>query len=335
MSDAEHAKVARKLKRAQKENAALQAELEGARKRIAQLKHERKYSCSVTCFSNSVFLDKVYENEIATMDVSTSGSESEALAEVDLTPVIIKSAKAVPGASRGRRKEAASSGPDEDGDDAAMSDASGPGTSLLATATTVAAGEQARKKTKKHVRPIADTIYRIVSVPTDAEGRTILPFSIGLHTIHSLGEVAWDRPAYHNKRYIMPIGFHSSRPYPSTVNSEANTTWHSRILDGGPSPLFEVTAEDDPAHPFTGGTSTGVWSAIMKQAASIRSREPAGSASGPDFFGLGNATVAMLIERLPGADRCQQYERKRYEMSAKGHAAVAVPTSDNTEPVID
>lgn len=271
------------------------------------------------------------------MDVSTSGSESEALAEVDLTPVITKTAKAAaaaPSTTRGKRKEIVSSGPEEDGDDAALSDASGPGTSLPTT-TTAVANEQTRKKMKKRVRPIADTVYRVVSVPMDAENKTILPFSIGLHTIHSLGEVAWDRPAYHNKRYIMPIGFHSSRPYPSTINADTNTVWHSRILDGGPSPLFEVTAEDNPAHPFTGNTSTGVWSAIMKQAASIRSREPAGSASGPDFFGLGNATVTMLIERLPGADRCHQYERKRYEMSAKGHAAIAIPTSDNTEPVVD
>lgn len=44
VGDAEHAKVIRKLKRVQRENATLQADLEAARKRIAQLKHERKYS---------------------------------------------------------------------------------------------------------------------------------------------------------------------------------------------------------------------------------------------------------------------------------------------------
>ena len=126
----------------------------------------------------------------------------------------------------------------------------------------------------------------------------------------------------------MPTGYHSSRQYPSNIDPEGMTTWHSKILDGGSAPLFEVYAEDDLEHPFRGGTSTGVWSSIMRQTSALRNRDPAGSASGPDFFGLGNSTVSMLIERLEGADKCEQYERKRFEMSAKGHAAVAVPTSD-------
>lgn len=191
------------------------------------------------------------------------------------------------------------------------------------------AGHAPPKKRKKQVRPISETVYRVVPVPTDpATGQVILPFSIGVHTIHSLGTIVWDRPAYHNKRYIMPVGYHSSRQYPSNIDPEAMTTWHSKILDGGNTPRFEVYAEDDPEHPFIGNTSTGVWSSIMRQTSALRNREPAGSASGPDFFGLGNSTVAMLIEKLEGADKCAQYEKKRFEMSVKGHAAVAVPTSD-------
>lgn len=126
----------------------------------------------------------------------------------------------------------------------------------------------------------------------------------------------------------MPVGYHSSRQYPSNIDPEAMTTWHSKILDGGNTPRFEVCAEDDPEHPFKGSTSTGVWSSIMRQTSALRNRDPAGSASGPDFFGLGNSTVAMLIEKLEGVDKCEQYEKKRFEMSVKGHAAVAVPTSD-------
>lgn len=124
--------------------------------------------------------------------------------------------------------------------------------------------------------------------------------------------------------------------YPSCRDASAQTTWHSRILDGGPSgPLFEVTAEDDPEHPHTSATSTGVWSAIMRSAAALRKREPAGSASGPDFYGLGSATIMRLIEHLPGADRCTQYERKRYElMTGSSRRSAAIPVVLSQQPSI-
>ena len=88
-------------------------------------------------------------------------------------------------------------------------------------------------------------------------------------------------------------------------------------------PVFEVIAEDNPSMPYTNTTSTGVWTQIMRQAASIRNKGPAGSASGPDFFGLGHGTIQQLIEKLPNAEKCTSYEPKRYEMSA-GKAAVAL-----------
>jgi hypothetical protein len=37
--------------------------------------------------------------------------------------------------------------------------------------------------------------------------------------------------------------------------------------------------------------------------------------SGPDYFGLANPTVSMLIERLPNADKCESYTPKKYEVS--------------------
>ena len=86
------------------------------------------------------------------------------------------------------------------------------------------------------MRPIAQTIFKTVPVPLDTHGDAIIPFSIGLHTIHCLGGIVHDRPAYHNKRYIMPVGYHSSRLYLSTINSEAQTIYHNRIKDGGRCP---------------------------------------------------------------------------------------------------
>lgn len=275
-------------------------------------------------------MDVVYQHEVMTGEVSTSGSEDD-FPELPLASINDASS------SPRKQRTPAKGSPSKKTVQAATSSVRKQKTeqaNILGPEDDLnVEGEDgdttAPKKRKKQVRPISETIYRVVPVPTDpATGQVILPFSIGVHTIHSLGTIVWDRPAYHNKRYIMPVGYHSSRQYPSTIDAEGVTTWHSKILDGGNAPLFEVYAEDDPEHPFRGNTSTGVWSTIMRQTSALRNRDPAGSASGPDFFGLGNATVAMLIEKLDNADKCLQYEKKRFEMSAKGHAAVPVPTSD-------
>lgn len=196
-----------------------------------------------------------------------------------------------------------------------------PSTPASATAFSASISE---KKKKKIMRPIAETVFKTVPVPMDSQGNPVLPFSIGLHTIHTLGTIVWDRPNYHNKRYIFPVGYHSSRSYLSCVNPGSMTTWNSRIKDGGAQPLFEVTAEDDPEHPYCSSTSTGAWSAIMRQAAAIRNKEPAGSASGPDFYGLGHATINQLIDSLPGAEKCSSYEVKRYELSKSKMPAQAL-----------
>lgn len=187
-------------------------------------------------------------------------------------------------------------------------------------------------KKRKTVRPISEQVFKVTPVSTDpATGEPIFPISLGLHTFHSLGQVVSDRPAYHTKRYIYPVGFHSSRSYFSTKDPEAMTIYHSRILDGGPVPQFTVTAEDDPDNPLSGATTTAVWSTIMRQAATLRGKEPAGSASGPDFFGLGNATILQLIEALPEAEKCKQYEKKRYEVSqtAIKHTLNTLPNNNN------
>lgn len=215
------------------------------------------------------------------------------------------------------------------------------------TPSTVGTRQTAVKR-KKQMRPIAENMYKYVQVPTDPQsGKPILPFVIGLHTVHSLGEIVWERAAFHNNRYrsflismcryIFPAGFHSSRQYPSIRDPSSQTTWHSRIIDdGSANPVFEVTAEDDPEHPLTGSTSTGVWSSIMRQAAALRKREPAGSASGPDFYGLGCATIMFLIEHLPNAERCAQYERKRYElMTGFSRRSAAIPLIVNKGSSLD
>lgn len=196
------------------------------------------------------------------------------------------------------------------------------------TPAAAAALAAAPKKTKRRTDPSAASVPATPRktaatqvVVYDGDGRPILPLSLGVLTLLELGRVVTDRPEFHNKRYIWPVGFHSMRSYLSTVHPDQQTIYHSRILDpretkiensasGDSGPLFVVTAEDNAEAPFRSNTSTGAWSAIVKLANQIRGRDGSNSASGPDFFGLSNHTIAMLIEGLPGVEQCSQYQRR-------------------------
>lgn len=170
------------------------------------------------------------------------------------------------------------------------------------------------------------------SVPMDETGRPILPVTCGIVTVHELGQIVSDRQPFHNKRYIWPIGFKSSRQYLSAVDPEANATYYSEIKDGGIGPVFEVWAEDAPEQKYQSSTSTGVWTSVFKAAAAIRGKEASNSASGPDFYGFSNNTIAMLIETLPGVENCLNYQKKNFEVAPaqRMRASISMNKLDST-----
>jgi hypothetical protein len=51
----------------------------------------------------------------------------------------------------------------------------------------------------------------------------------------------------------------------------------------------------------------------VKTANAIRKRDHSNSASGPDYFGFSNATIAKMIQDLPHADECKSYVMQRFE----------------------
>lgn len=160
-----------------------------------------------------------------------------------------------------------------------------------------------------------EAALKVIPVPYDDDRNPILPLSLNMITVHRLGEVIYDRPAYHNKRYILPIGFTTSRSYLSVISPEATMNYFSSILDNGPAPIYQVTPEGHAEMAFQSTSTTGAWAAVAKAAAAIRGKDTAPSVSGPDYFGLANPTVSMLIERLPNADKCESYAPKKYEVS--------------------
>ncbi|KAI8372710.1 F/Y rich C-terminus-domain-containing protein [Radiomyces spectabilis] len=184
--------------------------------------------------------------------------------------------------------------------------------------------------------PVEQKMRRVQPLERDTvTGEYKLPARVGILTVHSLGHVV-PLPAYHNDRYIWPVGFKVSRTYLSMVNANANTLYTCSVEENGShGPKFRVYADDCPDQPIVANSATGVWTAIVKRANEIRNREHSNSASGPDYYGFTHATIAKMIQDLPGADQCQNYVWQKFgvmhQRTAAGVAAAAQKKLTNLE----
>ncbi|KAG0334206.1 hypothetical protein BG000_008519 [Podila horticola] len=156
-------------------------------------------------------------------------------------------------------------------------------------------------------------IRKVIALERDENGQVKFPVTIGIIKVISLGRVIHDREAFHNERYIWPVGYKMSRSYNSMVDPTQQTVYTCSVIDDGDAPKFQIDAEDQPGKPIIAGTATGAWTHIVKQANLIRRRDHSNSASGPDYFGFSNATIAKMIQDLPGADLCTAYIMHRFE----------------------
>jgi hypothetical protein len=86
--------------------------------------------------------------------------------------------------------------------------------------------------------------------------------------------------------------------------------WYSQIIDDGKDvPLFSVAASGDETATFTGSTPTAPWARALKEIAT-RFNWKGRAVSGPEACLLSSPVVTVLIERLPGANECTQYQMK-------------------------
>jgi len=141
-----------------------------------------------------------------------------------------------------------------------------------------------------------------------------LPLHLGNYlSIVSLGTIVYDRPAYHNKRYIFPVGYRALRYHRSLVNPTNKCKYLCEILDSGDKPLFKVTCEEEPNKPISKDSASGVWTIIEKRLAEkTSSRRKTITVSGMHRFGLAFASVLHLIQGLPNAEKCTMYEFKTF-----------------------
>ncbi|KAK9817936.1 hypothetical protein WJX72_004523 [[Myrmecia] bisecta] len=179
---------------------------------------------------------------------------------------------------------------------------------------------------------------RCEEVARDAQGQPVMPIALTpSHTVLCLGKVVSDRSAFHSQNYIWPVGFKSMRYYASMKQPDKRISYQCEILDAGTAPEFRIRPEDDPDNPIIGPTATAVWTAVVRSVFARQSELEGGegserptrklpSVSGPEYFGFAAPTIARLIQELPGADKCRQYQMQNY-MPTVGVRGGARPAS--------
>ena len=164
------------------------------------------------------------------------------------------------------------------------------------------AGKADPKKSKKRARSPAPpkklAIKKLQDIPFHPNGTPVLPITIGKMRIEALGVIEYEKPAFHNDRYIWPVGYRSVRSYRSFKNPDVYCEYTSEIVDAGDHPEFVVTAEDAKDDPSIANSPTAAWSNILKKV-SEKMEEKNGkrafnTVSGPEFFGLANGTICKV-----------------------------------------
>lgn len=79
--------------------------------------------------------------------------------------------------------------------------------STLVSTATDTYYHQSRRKKRDTKPPNANDIRPFVEVEKTKDGGYVLPAEVDSWTVLSLGSVVWDRAAFHNQRYIYPVGY--------------------------------------------------------------------------------------------------------------------------------
>lgn len=191
-------------------------------------------------------------------------------------------------------------------------------TGEMTPTTIVGTNSKRHTKPKRLKKPaIVSKTYKVPKVERGSDGRPKLPMQIGILTLHSLGDIVYNRRDFHNERYIFPVGYKVTRMYHSMINANEQVLYTCWISDGGDGPRFHIDAADQPDKKIIAGTATGAWTAVVKEANNIRARDHSNSASGPDYFGFSQTLIRKLIQELPNVDKCTDYVSQEFIETAK------------------
>ncbi|RCH81684.1 hypothetical protein CU098_003296, partial [Rhizopus stolonifer] len=204
----------------------------------------------------------------------------------------------------------------------------------LTPTTTDTYYHQSRRKKRDTKPPNANDIRPFVEVERAVDGSYILPAEVDSWTVLNLGTVVWDKAAFHNQRYIYPVGYRVKKWYRSMVDPHSDTQYTCEILDGGDEPIFQLNADDNPTECWRGPTPTTVWTIAVRRAFAIRNMDYGHNPVGPDFFGLRKNTIAKMIQDLPDADKCKNYIWQNFEVMSSNKGKSVRRTNTRIIPSI-
>jgi len=168
----------------------------------------------------------------------------------------------------------------------------------------------------KRKRPGTASRKKVQPIHLSEEGVPLFPITLGTLTVYDLGEIVHDRPGFHSERYLWPVGYRSSRLYPSMNDPDHRVQYYCAIKDGGSDPTFEVIPEDEPDKPITAVTATACHCIILKRLNKARGKDATNTGSGPEFFGFSHSTIQYLIQCLPGSEECEKFQSISFELPA-------------------
>lgn len=316
-------KLKRKLKEVMEQNEKISADLDRAQKKIRGLRKEK-----------NILLDKIAKLEDT--DSLSSDDDSSVLFDSDVESEPSQESSRL--SRRATSPHANSSIPHKRRAILPLAAMTSRKATVPLPTVTASTGSRSKKiipgrERKMHTQPSKPR--RVLPIDRDDLGNYKLPVQVGILTVKRLGHIIWDREAFHNDRYIWPVGFTVSRSYPSMIDPNRNTNVTCRVTDGVDSPRFEIQADDAPDQPIVANTATGAWTTVVRRANEVRRRDHSNSASGPDYFGFTHPTIAKMIQDLPGAEKCRNYVWQEFEVmptkTAMGVNAAAEKKKANLE----
>ncbi|KAG0828116.1 hypothetical protein G6F29_007809 [Rhizopus arrhizus] len=156
--------------------------------------------------------------------------------------------------------------------------------------------EASRKKRRRYAK-------KRHSIPRAEDGSIQLPVQIASLKVIDLGRIEYERPSFHNERYIFPIGYTAERTYMSMVDPSNQTVYTCKVEDSSDGPLFTLWSADAPDQCLSAKTATGVWALVIKKVNEVRQKDSSNAISGPEYYGFSNPLVREMIEELPNVDK--------------------------------
>ncbi|KAF9403689.1 hypothetical protein BGX21_000567 [Mortierella sp. AD011] len=347
-SDEKYRRIKRKLKQVLQENERMSQELDKSQRRIRNLRREKNLLLDRLCTLERRDSESGSDS-VSSLSSDSDASDSSAMEEIQSKRVSPSGTLGKAKINRGASNTATTAAIQHPKKTTIKSPGASPATgtsratgtketktqtvaSIPSTITNVGSATQKPKRihqTNKQ-RPALTKVRRVQALERDEAGNIKLPVTVGIITILNIGHVVYDREAFHNDRYIWPVGYKMSRSYNSMIDPHNQTTYTCSVIDDGEAPKFQIDAEDQPGKPIIAGTATGAWTHVVKAANAIRKRDHSNSASGPDYYGFSNATIAKMIQDLPGVEKCQSYIMQRFEEPSASASTSAKVGSSGT-----